>query len=95
DSKHPCPKPLQLWIWLIERLTFERGAIVLDPFCGSGTTIIACETTGRIGRGVELSPVYSDVIVTRWQNATGREAVLDGDGRTFAEVSAERLGVND
>ncbi len=57
---------------------------------GSGTTLIAAETTGRSCYGIELNPAYIDVIVERWQNLTGQTAVLDGDGRSFAELQAER-----
>ena len=56
-------------------------AIVLDPFAGSGSTLIACQKTGRHARLLELDPQYVDVIVRRWQDFTGREATLDGDGR--------------
>jgi DNA modification methylase len=65
---------------------------VLDPFAGSGTTLIAAERTGRTARLIELDPKYCDVIVRRWQAETGREAILESDGRSFAEVQAERLG---
>ena len=54
-----------------------------DPFLGSGTTLIAAEQTGRVCYGVELDPKYVDVIVRRWQQYTGKQAVRDGDGRTF------------
>ena len=66
------------------------GQPVYDPFLGSGTTMIAAETTGRACYGTELNPVYVDVIVRRWQAFTGKEATLVGDGRTFAEVAEER-----
>jgi DNA modification methylase len=65
---------------------------VLDPFGGSGTTLIAAERTGRVARLIELDPRYVDVIVDRWQAETRRDAVLDGDGRSFAAVKWERLG---
>jgi len=68
----------------------SRGQAVYDPFLGSGTTLIAAETTGRICLGLELSPAYVDVIVGRWQGFTGKEAVLDGDGRSFNEIRADR-----
>jgi len=67
------------------------GQAVYEPFCGSGTSIIAAETCGRHCHAVELDPAYVDVAVERWQGFTGREAVLEGDGRSFAEVTAERL----
>ena len=66
------------------------GQAVYEPFMGSGTTLIAAETTGRSCYGIELNPAYIDVIVERWQNLTGQTAVLDGDGRSFAELQAER-----
>jgi DNA modification methylase len=74
DINHPCPKPMQLWVWLMERLSFEYQDLFYDPFSGSGTTIIAAEMQGRICYGMELSPVYCDVIVQRWQEFTGNEA---------------------
>ncbi len=67
----------------------SRGQAVYDPFLGSGTSLIAAETSGRICYGLELSPAYADVIVTRWQNLTGREATLAGDGRSFSAVKDE------
>jgi DNA modification methylase len=66
------------------------GQAVYEPFCGSGTTIIAAETTGRVCHGIELDPKYIDVIVKRWQAFTGKTATLDGDGRTFDAIAAER-----
>jgi hypothetical protein len=66
------------------------GQAVYEPFCGSGTTIIAAEMTGRSCHAIELSPAYIDVAVKRWQDFAGKQAVLDGDGRTFDEVASER-----
>ena len=64
------------------------GQIVYDPFLGSGTTLIAAEMTGRICRGLELNPVYVDVIVKRWQLFTGRAAIHQASGQSFdARVS--------
>jgi DNA modification methylase len=65
------------------------GQAVYEPFMGSGTTLIAAETTGRVCFGIELNPAYVDVAVERWQQFTGLLAVLDGDGRTFASVKSE------
>jgi len=65
-----------------------RGDTVYEPFAGSGTTIIAAETTGRVCLALEIDPRYCDVIVERWQGFTGQEAVLDADGRAFADVAA-------
>jgi DNA methylase len=67
------------------------GQAVYDPFLGSGTTLIAAETTGRVCLGMELEPHYVDVAVQRWQAFTGKTACLLGDGRSFAGIAAERL----
>lgn len=67
------------------------GDTIYEPFSGSGTTIIAGEMCGRRVRAIELNPAYVDVAVKRWQDFTGWEATLEGDGRTFAEISKERL----
>jgi DNA modification methylase len=68
------------------------GEAVYDCFLGSGTTLIAAEQTGRVCYGGELDPKYVDVIVRRRQMHTGKQAVLDGDGRTFDEITGERIG---
>jgi DNA modification methylase len=67
---------------------------VLDPFAGSGTTLMAAEATGRRAALLELDPRYCDVIVRRWQDATGGVALLDSDDRCFAEIGVERLGTD-
>jgi DNA modification methylase len=69
-----------------------RGGLCYEPFPGSGSQIVAGEANGRRVFAMEISPAYVDVIVERWQADTGREAVLKGEGRSFAEVKAERLG---
>ena len=66
------------------------GQVVYEPFAGSGTSIIAAETCGRPCFAMELDPAYVDVAVLRWQAFSGSTAILDGDGRTFAEVVADR-----
>lgn len=71
---HPTPKPIKVWAWLVERCTVERGALVFDPFLGSGTTMIAAEQLKRRCFGMEISPVYCDVIVDRWTAFTGKKA---------------------
>lgn len=86
NDVHPTMKPVAL----IERMlanSAKRGAVVLDPFGGSGSTLIACERLGMKARLSELSPGYVDVIVRRWQEFTGGGAVLEGDGRTFNEIA--------
>ena len=66
------------------------GQAVYEPFCGSGSSLIAAETTGRVCHAVELDPAYVDVALLRWQGFTGKEAVLEGEGRSFADVRADR-----
>ena len=66
---------------------------MLDPFGGSGTTMIACEKSGRQARLIELEPKYCDVIVRRWQEFTGREAKLESDGKSYREVAGVRSAV--
>ena len=67
------------------------GEVCYEPFSGSGSQIIAGETTGRRVYAIEISPQYVDVAVKRWQAATGKQVVLEGDGRRFDEVAGERL----
>jgi DNA modification methylase len=64
---------------------------VLDPFGGSGSTLIACEKTGRRGAVVELDPKYTDVIAKRWEGYAHQEALLESDGRSFQMVAKERM----
>jgi DNA modification methylase len=68
------------------------GQAVYEPFMGSGTTLIAAETTGRVCLGIELNPAYVDVAVERWQRLTGKAAVLDGSGESFGDLAASRRG---
>ena len=79
-------KPVELFRYLIENSS-KPGDVVLDSFGGSGTTLVACEETGRHARLIELDPVYCDVIIKRWQNMTGLDAVRD-DGVKFNELEA-------
>lgn len=88
-EKHPTMKPVAM-IEKALRNSSRRGDVVLDPFGGSGSTLIACEKRGRAARLIEWEPVYVDVIIRRWEKLTGGTAALDGDGRTFAEVERER-----
>jgi len=82
---HPTMKPVELVLKAIHNSS-KAGDIVYDPFGGSGSTMIAAEKSGRAARLVELDNKYVDVIVKRWQQYTGKEAILDGDGRTFSEI---------
>jgi DNA modification methylase len=86
---HPTMKPVEL----IERALLnssKAGDLVVDFFGGSGSTLIACERRGRAARLMELDPRYADVICRRYQEYTGKRAVLDDDGRSFDEVASER-----
>jgi DNA modification methylase len=84
---HPTMKPVELLERAIANSS-KSGDLVLDLFGGSGSTLIACEKTGRNARLMELDPTYCDVIVRRWQEFTGKQATLDG--RTLDEIAAER-----
>jgi DNA modification methylase len=90
NDLHPTMKPVALVEQAI-RNSSRRGEIVLDPFAGSGSTLIACEKTGRRARLMEIDPHYCDVIIRRWQDFTGGEAVLEPSGSTFNKVSATRV----
>lgn len=82
---HPTQKPVALAEEAIDKTT-RKGAVVLDLFGGSGSTLIACEKTGRHARLMELDEKYCDVIVKRWQEFTGREAVLESSGDKFNDM---------
>ena len=85
---HPTVKPVALVADAILDCS-NRGAAVLDPFLGSGSTLIACERTGRHCRGIEIDPLYVDTAIRRWQKYTGEQAVNLTTSRTFAEHEAE------
>jgi DNA modification methylase len=86
---HPTQKPVELMRRpVLSHL--RRGELVYEPFLGSGTTLAAAELTERVCYGIELDPMYADVVVQRWQQLSGKQATLDGDGRTFAEIAHER-----
>jgi DNA modification methylase len=86
---HPTAKPVEL----IERALLnssKTGDIVADLFGGSGSTLIACERRGRRARLMEIDPKYADCIVRRFQEYSGKRAILDEDGRPFDVVAKER-----
>jgi len=89
NESHPTMKPVALFEYQLLNNT-KGGDIVLDNFGGSGTTLIAAEKNGRVARLMELDPKYVDVIVQRWQEFTGKQATLESDGRTFAELGSAR-----
>ncbi|MBM3580559.1 MAG: site-specific DNA-methyltransferase [Alphaproteobacteria bacterium] len=86
DIDHPCPKPVKLWEWFLDRLTFSPNAVLYEPFSGSGTTIIAAESRGLSVAAVEIDPRYVDVAITRWQNFTGNQAVNEETGVFFPSI---------
>ncbi len=88
---HPTMKPVETIRRPIEYHT-KPGGLIYEPFSGSGTALIAAADTGRVCRAMELSPAFVDAALIRWQSFTGKEATLDGDGRTFAGVTEERRG---
>jgi DNA modification methylase len=85
---HPTVKPIGLVADAILDCT-KRDDVVLDPFLGSGTTILAAERTGRRGFGIEIDPIYIDTAVERWERLTGKKA-LNSQGLTFEQVKLER-----
>jgi site-specific DNA-methyltransferase (adenine-specific) len=89
NGEHPTMKPVALFEYQMLNNT-KGGDIILDSFGGSGTTMIAAEKNGRHSRLMELDPKYCDVIIKRWQDFAGKTATLEGDGRTFAEISEEK-----
>lgn len=92
NDVHPTMKPVALIEYPITNSS-RGGDVVPDLFGGSGSTLIACEKTGRHARLMELEPRYCDVIVTRWQNFTGQQAKLGESDMTFADIEAARKGV--
>jgi DNA modification methylase len=88
-AMHPTVKPVPMIMDAIKD-TSKRGEIVLDAFGGSGSTLIAAEKTKRRARLIEIEPKYCDVTIRRWQELTGREAILEATGETYAEVCHRR-----
>ena len=86
---HPTVKPVAMLGDALIDLT-NRGEVVLDPFLGSGSTLIAAENTGRICCGIELDPLYVDVIIRRFEAETGTPAILAETGETFEDLAARR-----
>ena len=90
DTVHGTQKPVECMRRPILNNS-SPGQAVYEPFMGSGTTLIAAETTGRVCFGVELNPAYVDVAVKRWQDFTGKSATLEATGQAFDEIKAERV----
>jgi DNA modification methylase len=89
NDLHPTMKPVELVCQAVKNSSKSKD-IVLDSFGGSGSTLIACEKLGRQARLIELDPIYCDVIVKRWEEFTGKNAVLAGEEKDFAAVAEER-----
>jgi len=87
-NAHPTMKPIALVADALRDCS-KRGDIVLDPFGGSGTTMIAAERTGRTARLIEIDPIYCEVIIRRWQTLSGKTAVLSESNETWDEVAAQ------
>lgn len=90
-AEHPTPKPVAMIADALMDVS-TRGDLVLDPFLGSGSTLIAAERTGRIARGIELDPRYVDLAIRRWQRQARRSAVNVALQCTFDELGEARLG---
>jgi hypothetical protein len=88
QTVHGTQKPVDCMRRPIENNS-SPGQAVYEPFMGSGTTLIAAEMSGRVCHGIELNPAYVDVAVQRWQNFTGKTAVLEGSGQSFDDVKSE------
>ena len=92
NDLHPTMKPVELVERAIRNSSKTRD-LVLDPFGGSGSTLIACEKSGRRARLIELDPKYVDVIVRRWQDFTGHEAKRASDGAKFADLRPDQVAI--
>jgi DNA modification methylase len=88
-AMHPTVKPVALVADAIKDCSRRKG-IILDPFMGSGTTVIAAERTGRRAFGIEIDAAHVDVAMRRWQTYTGKTATLLATGQTFEEVGDQR-----
>jgi DNA modification methylase len=86
---HPTSKPPRVFEIPMEQHT-KRNDIVLEPFSGSGSQLIAAEKLVRRCFGMEIAPAFVDGTIKRWEQATGKKATLDGTGQTLAEVASER-----
>jgi DNA modification methylase len=92
-AMHPTVKPIAMIVDALKDVS-GRGAVVLDNFGGSGSTLIASEKCGRRARLIEFDPRYCDTIMRRWQQYTGKRATLGDSGATFEEVEEERLNLS-
>jgi DNA modification methylase len=88
-SIHAATMPIHVPEWVFSKLC-DKAKSIYEPFAGTGTTLIACEKTGRVNRSMELDPKYCDVIIKRWQDYTGKIATHAETGQPFAEVSNDK-----
>ena len=88
-TEHGTQKPVECMRRPIQNHT-RKGEAVYDPFVGSGTTIIAAETIGRVCYAIDIDPIYVDVAVKRWQDFTGEVATLEDNGQTFEKTHDAR-----
>ena len=86
----PTSKPVEVFAIPMRQHT-RPGEICFEPFSGSGSQTVAGKATGHRVFAIEISPQYIDVAVRRWRTAAGKQAILDGDGRTLDEIAGERL----
>jgi len=93
EGGHATPKPIELCERAIKSSS-RVSEVVMDVFGGSGSTLIACEKTGRINRSMELDPKYCDVIIKRWQDFTGKQAVHEASGKTYNQLTQEQANGN-
>jgi DNA modification methylase len=90
EGHHPTPKPVGLITDAIRDCS-RRGDLILDPFCGSGTILLAAERAGRVARAIEIDPLFCDLTIRRWQARTGQSAIHADTGASFADCENETL----
>jgi DNA modification methylase len=90
---HPTVKPVAMLADAMMDCT-ARGDLVLDPFLGSGSTLIAAQKVGRRCYGIEIDPTFTDLTIERWRSFTGLRAVHEGSGKSFDELAHEREGTH-
>ena len=88
-NEHPTQKPVEIFAIPMRKHTLQ-GDICFEPFSGSGSQIIAGEQWGRVVYAMDISPIFVDVSISRWQEFTGQHAVLEGNGYTYEEIAEER-----
>ena len=77
QREHPTQKPVPVMVWVIEQMRTPAGAVILDPFMGSGTTLVAAHNLGRIGIGIEIEPRYFDIACKRVEQAVAQQSIFE------------------